>query len=321
MPPPISFSRKPGASGYEPAPTKPKAPRMLAACVCFDAPPPTQLELYSRSSRQGNAQPEHRRNLSSASDLSDASTVLECSDPHLKEELGPLPLQEELGPFPATDSSSGEESVQIDLDQTCVPCPWRDAKAETDWWARRWAQSQTNLTTCCESLPSWPAEALPRPPVFRKMWRVCVYCDALFTTNSHGAEGAEATVRLAKEYPRACVAPGTCDDCLEDIVEVRSEPNRHDRDLKEGPKALARPEFDRKALDQKGHDKGLDQRGHEKGLDQEGLPAEQPTKPTRSRSRRKKKVSHSGPRSAPQDRFLLAVSSSNRFGPLRDRAV
>ena len=242
VPPPISFSRKTCPSGYVPAPAKAKAP-------------PTQQELCSRGSRQCTTQqPEHaRRNLNSASDLSGAST------PHLKKELGPLPLNGVLGPFSATDFSSGEQSVQIDLDRACLPCPWKDVKAETDWRARRWAPSQTNPTTCCGPLPSSQAEAPSRARVFRQMWRVCVYCDALFTTNSHGAEGVEATVRLAKEYPRACVAPGTCDDCLEDIVEVRSVPNRaigtkksRNRDLRERPKALSRPGCDKRGLDQKG---------------------------------------------------------------------
>lgn len=49
----------------------------------------------------------------------------------------------------------------------------------------------------------------------RKMWRCCVECDELFTSNRLAKEGVEETGRLSDEHPCASVAPGTCDECLQ----------------------------------------------------------------------------------------------------------
>lgn len=139
----------------------------------------------------------------------------------------------------------------------------------------------------------------------RKMWRVCVYCDALFTTNQHGSEGADATIRLAEEYPRACIAPGTCDDCLEDILEVRCADKMYEHDANaslpaEGGKQSANADSKNFQLQ-----------------DEMSCTVLHENQQMKSKSRRRRKVAQSAKSSTQPQKSGHAVNSSNQFDVLK----
>merc|ERR1711959_237735 len=139
--------------------------------------------------------PGHRRNLSSDSNISQASTVLDGESCSAQPQYG-VPLTAE----------------------------------QREWWEQRWSQSQADLATRCQAKREAEVFAevkreadRSRAIRLRKMWRVCVYCDTLFTSNRFGEAGADATVRFAEEYPRACVAPGACDSCLDEAAPMDTD--------------------------------------------------------------------------------------------------
>lgn len=151
--------------------------------------------------------PGHRRNLSSDSNVSQASTVLSGVP------VVPVPLTAEEREWWERVSMGGGGNVS-----TGVPCS-EEALLTADqraWWEQRWHRSQSDLATTCHETFANKAEERAGAIRLRKMWRVCVYCDTLFTSNSSrfGETGAAATAMFADEYPRACVAPGACDKCL-----------------------------------------------------------------------------------------------------------
>jgi len=153
-------------------------------------------------------------------------------------------------------------------------------------------------------------------PVRRKMWRVCVFCDELFTSNQrHYQTGAAAAIRLAKQFPRSCVAPGACDECLEvrdaTPMEVDDDLAKDDGDAtircSEGSNALG-------SRDHSGRAHGTDVGGVDENDSPRLMctpPIEQPKAPAASTlSRRARNKLKRVPK------FEPAINCSNRFAHL-----